>query len=110
MAHFVDAAFGQTSEQITLEQWDKRAAASKLEATQNRVEIGSVEKQISKLIDRLVDSDSAAMAGAYEAKVEKLECRKAVLQEKVAKCGRPARDYDAIFQTALQFLSNPWNL
>ena len=50
------------------------------------------------------------MVGAYEAKVENLERRKAVLEEKVAKCGRPARDYDATFQTALQFLSSPWNL
>ncbi len=100
----------ELADAIFRDRWDKRAEASRLEATQNRVEIGSVEKQISKLVDRLVEAESTAVVSAYEAKVEKLERRKAVLKEKVAKCGRPARDYDTTFQTALQFLSNPWNL
>ncbi|MDE1466120.1 zinc ribbon domain-containing protein [Aurantiacibacter sp. D1-12] len=100
----------ELADAIFRDQWGKRAEASRLEATQNRVEIGSVEKQISKLIDRLVEAESTAVVSAYEAKVEKLERRKAALEEKVSKCGRSARGYDTTFQTALQLLSNPWNL
>jgi site-specific DNA recombinase len=90
--------------------WEKRAGSSKTEATQMRVEIGNVENQISKLLDRLVDAESTAVISAYERKVEKLERKKELLKEKVAKCGTVAKDYDGTFQTALQFLSSPWNL
>jgi len=75
-----------------------------------RSEIGKVDKQISKLLDRLVQAESSAVVKAYENKVDTLERRKMVLNEKIAKCGTPIRGYDDSFQTAMKFLSSPWNL
>lgn len=98
------------ADQVFRDLWDKRAESGKQQATQMRTEAGKVDKQISKLLDRLVEAESTAIVRAYENKVETLERRKEVLKEKVAKCGRPARDYDTTFQTATDFLSKPWNL
>ncbi|MDZ4274536.1 MAG: hypothetical protein U0995_00735 [Erythrobacter sp.] len=48
---------------------------------------------------------SGAVISALERKVEELEREKLVLQEKTARCGTVARDYDATFRTAFEFLS-----
>ncbi len=57
-----------------------------------------------------MDADSPAVIGAYERKIGELERDKLILAENIAKCGTPARDYDEVFQTAMSFLANPWNL
>ncbi|MEP2987846.1 MAG: recombinase family protein [Parasphingorhabdus sp.] len=103
------ALFG-LADQIFRELWESRAKSSNQESTSMRVEIGKVDEQISKLLDRLIEAESSAVVKAYETKVDTLERKKMVLNEKIAKCGTPIRGYDETFQTAMQFLSNPWNL
>lgn len=56
MAHFVDAAFGQTSEQITLEQrkdrpFPRRSACGKLSETQEKQTIEGQCKRIGRSKD-----------------------------------------------------------
>lgn len=46
-----------------------------------RVEIGKVDKQISKFLDRLVEAESSTVVKAYETKVDTLERKKMVLNE-----------------------------
>jgi hypothetical protein len=41
---------------------------------------------------------------------ERSKNKKALLREKLAQCGRPARSFDESLKTALDFLENPRNL
>jgi site-specific DNA recombinase len=90
--------------------WDERAKTRKDEAATLKLEVAATEKKIGQFLERIVESDSPAVIGAYERKVEELEREKLVLAEKSARCGTVAKDYDASFQTAFSFLSSPWNL
>lgn len=63
-------------------------------------------------MDRVVESDRAALVRAYERKIEEIEIQKAVLLERIAACGRPLRSFDETFRTAIEYLGNPrklWN-
>ncbi len=90
--------------------WDRRTDEAKERRTALKLEKAEVEKKISQFLDRIVDADSPTVISAYERKIGELERDKLVLMENIAKCGTPARDYDEVFQTAMTFLANPWNL
>ncbi len=46
-------------------------------------------------------TESTKVISAYEQKIEKLECEKIILHEKVQNCGRPVADFDDTFRTAM---------
>ena len=75
-----------------------------------KLEGAAIEKKIAQLLDRIVESESQTVIGAYERKVEELEREKLVIAEKTARCGTRADSYDDTFRTAFEFLGNPWNL
>ena len=90
--------------------WDRRSREGKERRTALKLEKAEVEKKIDQFLDRIVGADSPAVVGAYERKIGELEREKHILIENISKCGTPARDYDEVFQTSMQFLANPWNL
>lgn len=90
--------------------WDRRAKEAKGLRTALKLETVAKEKQIGQFLDRIVDADSPTVIKAYEKRIGQLEREKLLLDEKIAKCGTPARGYDETFQTAMTFLANPWNL
>ena len=90
--------------------WDRRAKEAKERRSALKLEATAVDKKIGLLLDRVVEADSQTVIGAYERKIGELERDKLILAENIAKCGTPARDYDEVFQTAMDFLANPWNL
>lgn len=90
--------------------WDHRRLNIEALAVSIDREIRAAEKDIEKLIERIVATDNAALASAFEAKLEKLERTKRALSEKQAKSEQPGRDFETSFRTALGFLSNPWIL
>jgi site-specific DNA recombinase len=73
-------------------------------------EIGSIDKKVVQLLDRIVEAESKAVVQAYETRIADLEGRKLLLREQLANCDKPIKDFDESFRTALQFLANPWNL
>ena len=75
-----------------------------------KAEIKTLETKKDKLIDKLVDTDSATISAAYEQRIELSEMEISVLREKTRNCGKTYRDYDESFRTALEFLSNPHKL
>jgi site-specific DNA recombinase len=73
-------------------------------------ELGSIDKKVTQLLDRIVEADSAAVIQAYERRIAELESRKLLLREQMLTCDKPVKDFDESFRTALQFLASPWNL
>ena len=71
-----------------------------------------IERQIASLVERIVSANSESIIGAYERKIHALESDRALLDEKIAKCGRALPDFDETYRTALEFVRDPkvlWN-
>ena len=63
-----------------------------------------------KLIDKLMSTSVSSVITAYEQRIEKIEHDKLVLAEKIKNEGKKKGDFNKTFRTALQFLSNPYQL
>lgn len=67
--------------------WDEAEAKVKETRTSMKLEVAAIEKKIAQFLDRIVESDSSTVIGAYERKVEELERSKLLMLEK----NRPTR-------------------
>lgn len=57
-----------------------------------------------------MEAEDNTVVSAYEKRISQLQLDKQGMQEKIAKCGRPIRDFDDSFRTAMDFLANPHEL
>ena len=73
-------------------------------------QMADVDKQIHRLVDRMIDTQSETVIGALEQRVEKLELEKQVLAEKIGTGTKPKHTFDEMFELALEFLSSPLKL
>lgn len=90
--------------------WEEASTKAKDIKATLRLQAAAVDKKIAAFLDRIMASDSATVIKRYESEVETLERDKLVIAEKVAKCGTALPAYDATFETAFEFISNPWSL
>ncbi|MEM6616037.1 MAG: hypothetical protein AAF619_05890 [Pseudomonadota bacterium] len=91
-------------------EWNKRLTqAQEIKKTLRR-DILKVDKQIEGLMDRIVDAQSDTAICAYERRISKLEREKLIKAEKLATPTAPHRPFDEMFELALAFIANPWNL
>lgn len=89
------------------EAWRQRQAQA--DAILNDVckDMSALEKQIEGLLDRIMDSTNTTVIAAYEKRIEGMENKKQVLQEKLHQKGKPKHDFDKMFKLSMEFLSNP---
>ncbi|MEW8072637.1 MAG: recombinase family protein [Candidatus Thiodiazotropha sp.] len=90
--------------------WNYRLEFQKTHSKSLALEIAKTERKIEQLLDRIVDAESNAVVSAYEKRIGQLQLEQQVMQEKIARCGRPIRDFDESFRTAMDFLANPHEL
>ena len=90
--------------------WDYLGEQSGMQAKAAANRVADIDAQIRKLLDRILDANSATVIVAFEQRIEQLETEKLVAKEKAANSGRPKSSFDDTLRTALAFLSNPWNL
>ena len=90
--------------------WGYRIAFQKNQSKTLELEISKTESKIEQLLDRVVDSESESVVSAYEKRIGELQLEKQIKQEKISNCGRPIRDFDESFRTAINFLANPHQL
>ncbi|WP_158657949.1 recombinase family protein [Agarilytica rhodophyticola] len=69
-----------------------------------------LDQEINKMLERLIETDSATVRKAFEDKIEKLEKQKLVLTEKIANTGKPQRPFEQMYRTPIEFLSNPYKV
>ena len=92
------------------ELWEYRLEYQKTHRKSLELEMAKTEKKIGQLLDRIVDAESTSVISAYEKRIGELQLEKQIMQEKVANCGRPLRDFDESFRTSMDFLGNPHQL
>jgi site-specific DNA recombinase len=90
--------------------WDMRQAHQEATLVLAKRELAKLDELIEQLVDRMVETKSAAALTAFENGLAKLEREKLVASEKLTDKGRPQRSFDELFELAMGFLSNPWKL
>lgn len=90
--------------------WDQRLAQAQAMALSCKREAEQVEKQVQKLLDRVVDAGSESVIKAYEKRIAALERQALVLREKAEKAPHPKQSFDDLFELALNFLASPLKL
>jgi DNA repair exonuclease SbcCD ATPase subunit len=92
------------------ELWNHQASALQERARSLKTELARIESEKQQFLDRIVRTDVPSVISAYEERIQRLDERKALTAERIAKCGRPVGDFDESLRTALLFLGNPSRL
>jgi len=87
--------------------WSARAETAQKQAGLMQDEVKKLDRSAAQYVERLLDAQGGAVVKAYENRIQAIEEEKALLREKIARCGRPARGFDETFRTALNFLARP---
>ncbi len=90
--------------------WNARIAASDTDAKAMQTSLLSADRQIQQLLDRVVDTESAAVAKAYEERIEGLQAEKLAIAEKLQRVDKPKLNFESAVRTAMNFLENPMKL
>ena len=90
--------------------WDFQSLSNAERIKRLKSEITKIDQDMSKLVDKLIETDNAMIAKKIESKVEKMEQNQLAIVQKCANLGKPKRGYSEMFEHALRFLSNPWNI
>ena len=90
--------------------WNMRLSVAQSEKEALKKELKENTQQIESLLDRIVEATSASVVSAYEARIEKLERNRLVLQERLDRSVPPKGRLEDCIELALRFLSSPWNI
>lgn len=90
--------------------WAQRAAQAKDAAAILKAQIAETDRQITKLVDRIVETDNERLVKSYEMKLDALEKQKLLLAEKQVSAVEPHRPFGEMFELAMDFLANPWKI
>ncbi|CFX23556.1 Resolvase domain [Candidatus Filomicrobium marinum] len=90
--------------------FDDRQATMTAQTTGARAERAKIERQMERVMERLIETDDAALMSAFEAQLRKLQERKLILSEKLKSGTAEKSSFDETYRTALSFLANPREL
>jgi len=90
--------------------WDMRLVMAHDEKDAFQKQFGEINGQIESLLDRIVEANHASLASAYEARIEKLERQKIVLNERFENAVPPKGRLEDCMELALRFLPDHWNI
>lgn len=89
------------------ETYDARSRSGNERAKALKGELATVQRKITQVMDRLVESDDAGLVAAYEQQIRKLNAERIVLEERLAAPGKKLRSFDESYRTALSFVASP---
>lgn len=90
--------------------WERQAGSESQIVEALRESITTTDRQIQQLLKRIVETDNPTVVGAYESKIGELERSRLLATEKLANAGKPQRSFGEMFELAMCFIANPWNL
>ena len=90
--------------------WMSGIGAQEARKQSLKTQLRKADKQVNQLLERIVEAESPTVIRAYEKRIQELEQDKLTVQEQIATCGRPVRDFDDTLRTALRFLAKPRQL
>ncbi len=66
-----------------------------------------IEKDINRLIERIMDTNNPRVIQAYETRIDELEKKKLLCQEKEGKIDIQRHSFEEMFELSMKMLSNP---
>lgn len=90
--------------------WDQREGMGAQLTQSLKSKIQQADRQIEKLLERIVESSNDSVISAYEKKIENLEQEKARHNRQMVQLEKPRRPYHECLEPALQFVTNPYKL
>ena len=90
--------------------WDFQTLSNAERIKRLKSEMTKIDQDMSKLVDKLIETDNALIVQKIEVKVEQMEQTKLAIVQKCQILAKPQRGYSEMFEHALRFLSNPWNI
>ena len=90
--------------------WNQRLARAEEIAESYSEQAEACERQISELVDRIVEATNPRVIKAYEDKIAEAEKHKLVLLEKAAQTAKPSIPLESLIEHALRYVSAPKNL
>jgi hypothetical protein len=95
------------SKAILRDLWEDQQKRKKSRQQKLRGDIAASEKQVSGLLDRILETENPAVMGAYEQRIADLEKAAAVMREKLAEIGKQKLTFDDMFEHTIDVLSKP---
>ena len=90
--------------------WQDRQEQAQLDRNTIKFEVQQIDRKVDQYLDRILEAEQPRVIAAYENQISKLEEQKVAYQEKIKNCGRPLKNFDESFRTAMTFLGNPIKL
>jgi len=90
--------------------WEQRKAqmdAGKDELSKQKL---LLDGQIETTLDKIMTLTNTTAVSALEKRIDDLESKKLVLDEKLQNFGKPVHSFSEMFELSLKFISNPWNI
>ena len=90
--------------------WEFQTLSNAERIKRLRGQITKIDTDMSKLVDKLIDTENALVVSKIEDKINQMEQNKLAIVQKCGILGKPKRGYSEMFELALRFLSSPWNI
>lgn len=90
-----------------MDQKQKAAGERRRELTR---QIKSLDEDIERLLDRLVETQIASVSSAYEQRVQRLQREKAIAEEKQAELANKLPCFEKMFEHTIEVLSSPCDI
>ncbi len=95
------------AEKMFKQLWKQQQKSHAAQKEVIKQEYQNVDKEIQKLLDKIVETSSTTVQQKLESRIDELEQQKLLLEDKMEKTGRPTKTYDGMYRTAMDFLLNP---
>jgi site-specific DNA recombinase len=90
--------------------WETQTAKTADSLKAFKEEARKAEKEIGDLIKRVMEATSPRVVQAYESRIDELEKRKLILEEKASRTHVPRHSFEKILELSMLFLANPCKL
>ncbi|SEJ65743.1 Site-specific DNA recombinase [Pseudooceanicola nitratireducens] len=90
--------------------WEMRRADALGAQKALEAQLNDTSKQIDNLLDRIMNSSSPSVIGAYEKRIEELEREKIRLAERAESAVPSEVRLSEFIEPAMTFLASPWNI
>lgn len=98
------------AEQMFKDAWGKRESFAKQEVSRLKQSSSQLDKEISNLLHRLVQTESKDIVGAYENKISVLQSEKALVDAETSNISTPEHSFEEMFELSMRFLANPYEI
>nr|WP_159441612.1 recombinase family protein [Roseivivax lentus] len=95
---------------IFAQAWEARLAQAKDTKRSIKRQVVEIEKQIEKLVARIMDTSNEAVISAYEKRIKALEQDRVRMKQNIDRILPKAGTAEEILELSLQLLSNPWKI